>query len=273
VLLCGRVTAAATFVVLSRVRGAAGGGGEGEAVVGVIDWVAAGCGEGAGGGGGGGGGVTRVAFFGFGSGFGGGGGLGSGTGAVVVAAVLAVVVVVVVVVSPVVTCCGEACPARATEDTKPSAQMPRRASVASPIGRECGGAAPAPSLIGLWRASRVLSAREEEEMTPVRNSLVSVTNVDRLRSFASRENQARKDLRAYVPWALRRSAEPAARNVFDDERGRKDRKAEGQEVEAVLFRQCRDDEEDDGEADEKCSQSESHGLFFSTTPGEHLPYV
>ncbi len=72
--------------------------------------------------------------------------MGSGAGAVVVAAVLGAVVVAVVA-SPVVTCCGEACPAKATEDANPSAQMPRRASVANPIGRERGGAAPAPRLI------------------------------------------------------------------------------------------------------------------------------
>jgi hypothetical protein len=61
--------------------------------------------------------------------------LGSGTGAVVVAAVLGAVVVAVVAVvaSPVVTCWGEACPAKATEDANPSAQTPRKASVASPI--------------------------------------------------------------------------------------------------------------------------------------------
>ena len=104
-------------------------------------------------------------------------------------------------------------------------------------------------------------------MTPVRKSLVSATNVVRLGVFANRENPVPNGYSEFVVLcALRRSAEPAARNVLDDERGRKDRKAEGQEVEAVLFRQCGDDEQDDGKADEKCSQSESHALLFRRVP-------
>ena len=104
-------------------------------------------------------------------------------------------------------------------------------------------------------------------MTPVRNSLVSATNVVRLGVFANRKNPVPNGHCEFVVLCvLRRSAEPAARNVLDDERGRKDRKAEGQEVEAVLFRQCGDDEQDDGKADEKCSQSESHALLFRRVP-------
>jgi hypothetical protein len=109
-------------------------------------------------------------------------------------------------------------------------------------------------------------------MTPVRNSLVSATNVVRLGVFANRKNPVPNGHCEFVVLcALRRSAEPAARNVLDHERGRKDRKAEGQEVEAVLFRQCGDDEEDDGEADEKCSQSESHGVLIRRVPENTCP--
>lgn len=267
-----RVTAGATFLVVSRVGGAAGGGaggGEDVAAVGVVDWGASGCGDGAGGGGGGGGGVTRVAFFGFGSGFGGGGGLGSGAGEVVVAAVLGVVVGVV---SPVVTCCGEAWPARAAEDANPSAQRANRASVASPSGRERGGAAPAPNLIGRWRATPVLSAGEEEEMTPVRNSLVSATNVDRLRVFANRKNPRLgtepPSLCCRRLYVVRRNQPPATSSTTNEAaktarpKAKKSKRFSSVSAETMKRTTARPT---------RRVLSPSRMPPFSTSPGEHLP--
>jgi hypothetical protein len=153
-----RVTAPAVLGRVTVTRGGGGGGGGGVIVAGggVLERRVAGCGAGGGGGGGGGGEggrVTRVRFVGFGSGFGGGGALGSGAGLVVVVAVLGAVVAVVVVVSPVVPWRGDAGPANATDEAKPSPLIASTASVASAIWRERGGAAPALRLIRTRRAS------------------------------------------------------------------------------------------------------------------------
>lgn len=124
-----RAAGRAGCVVFSRAGGAAGA----EAT--VVGVASAGGGGGVGGGGGGGG-AAGGGGFGFGSGAGGGGGFGSGAGDVAVA------------------WSGEAWPANAAEGANPSAKIPRRAaSVAIPLVRERGGAAPAPRLMGACRAS------------------------------------------------------------------------------------------------------------------------
>ena len=88
---------------------------------------------------------------GLGSGFGSGGGSGAVVVALVVGACAAAVVVVVV--SPVVTSKGDAPPASATDDANPSRPKPNNASVASTIGRERGGTAPAMRFIRTQGAS------------------------------------------------------------------------------------------------------------------------
>jgi hypothetical protein len=180
-----RVAAPAVLGRVTVTRGGGGGGGGGVIVAGsgVLDRRVAGCGAG----GGGGGRVTRVRFLGFGSGFGGGGVLGSGAGLVVVVPALVPVVAVVVVVSPVVPWTGDARPANATDDAKPSPPIASTASVASAIWRERGGAAPALRLIRTQRASPQPSAREGVELTPARNSFRERPNVVSLRVFAKCE--------------------------------------------------------------------------------------
>ena len=120
--------------------------------------------------------------------------------------------VVIAVVSAVVTCCGEACPATAAEDAKPSAQIPSRASIASPTGRDRGSVIPTPRLIGVGRASPRLSAGEEEELTPELTALVSAPTVARLRTIAKVDEPSSRN---GCMWGRPNPKSPTARGSFE----------------------------------------------------------